>query len=106
MHRVGTEMQRWCGLIEAEISSWPHVSARPMFGMAAFYRGVKIFAAIPRTRAAETETSLLLKLPGVDDERLKRASGPGAGWAAFELESDRDVAVAVQWLERAYRKAR
>ena len=77
-----------------------------MFGMLALYRGRKIFAALPRTRAAETEFSLLIKLPGADHPRLRGASGPGAGWTTFEMNSESEIAEAVRWLERAYQNAK
>ena len=104
--KTNAEMQRWCTLLEEEISVWPQVNSRPMFGMLALYRGKKIFAALPRTRAAETEFSLLIKLPGVDHPRLRDASGPGAGWTTFEMNSESDIAEALRWLESAYRKAK
>ena len=104
--KASAEMQRWSALLEEEISGWPQVSSRPMFGMLAFYRGKKIFAALPRTRAAETDSSLLIKLPGVEHPRLKRGSGPGAGWATFEMSSEADLAEALRWLEVAYQRAR
>ena len=102
LFKIDTEMERWCALLEQELLAWPEVSAKPMFGMIGFYRGKSIFAAIPRTRAAETARSLLIKLPGLNDKRLKRASGPGSGWAAYELESANDLTDALKWLERAY----
>ncbi len=96
-------MQRWCARLEDELSTWPQVHTKPMFGMMAFYRGKNIFAAVPRSRAAGTETSLLIKLPGVRDDRLRRSSGPGAGWVSLEI--DADSAGALRWLERAYERA-
>ncbi|HEV8430152.1 MAG TPA: hypothetical protein VGQ41_19780 [Pyrinomonadaceae bacterium] len=104
LFKIDTEMQRWCALLGQEISAWPEVSAKSMFGMTGFYHGKSIFAAIPRTRAAETARSLLIKLPGVSDIRLKPASGPGSGWVVFELESSNDINEALLWLERAYEK--
>lgn len=76
-----------------------------MFGMLALYRGKTIFAALPRTRAAHTPSSLLIKLPGVRGARVRGASGPGAGWVTFEMASEADIAEALGWLERAYRQA-
>jgi hypothetical protein len=104
--KTAIDMQRWCAVLEEELSAWPLVSSRPMFGMRAFYRGRNIFAALPGTRAADTEFSLLIKLPGVRDERLRGASGPGAGWVTFEMSSSSDITEALRWLERAYEKAR
>jgi hypothetical protein len=102
LFKIDTEMQRWCAMLEQELLAWPDVSAKPMFGMIAFYRSKSIFAALPRTRAAETARSVLIKLPGLNDKRLKRASGPGRGWAAYELQSAQDITEALTWLERAY----
>ena len=102
--KIDAEMQRWCALLGQEISAWPDVSAKPMFGMTGFYHGKSIFAAIPRTKAPVTARSILIKLPGVNNNRLKSASGPGSGWVAFELESSNDINEALLWLERAYEK--
>ncbi len=102
LFKIDSEMQQWCALLEQELLAWPEVSAKPMFGMIGFYHGKSIFAAIPRTRAAETARTLLIKLPGLDDKRLKRASGPGSGWISYELESANDITEALTWLERAY----
>jgi hypothetical protein len=104
--KIGEEMQRWSALIGDELASWPNVTSRPMFGMTAFYRGPRIFAAVPRTRAARTERSLLIKLPGVKHRRLTTSSGPGAGWVTFELEREGDIAAALEWLEKAYERAK
>ena len=77
-----------------------------MFGMLALYRGKSIFASLPRSRGAGTESSMLLKLPGIRHERLRSGSGPGAGWVTFELNSDDDIREALRWLDRAYRQAK
>lgn len=102
---IDAEMQRWCALLEQELFAWPDVSAKPMFGMTGFYHGKSIFATIPRTKAAESARSVLIKLPGVTDRRLKRASGPDSNWVAFELASLNDITEAMMWLERAYQRS-
>ena len=99
-------MQRWSAVLEEELSSWPRVTSRPMFGLAGYYRDRKIFAAIPRTRAADTPFSLLIKLPGAQSARLAKGRGPGAGWVTFAMESESDLAEALRLLGRAYEKAR
>ena len=48
--------------MESELLSWPHVTARPMFGMVGFYRKGKIFAAIPRNRTLANRDAVLFKL--------------------------------------------
>jgi hypothetical protein len=102
---VSLEMQRWCALLEDEVSGWRQVHTKPMFGMVALYRGDRIFAALPRTRAAESANSLLIKLPGVRGDRLSAASGPGKAWVSFEMESSDDISEVLRLLQRAYKKA-
>lgn len=99
---IDAEMQRWCAVLEQELFAWPDVTAKPMFGMTGFYHGKKIFAAIPKTKAPESARSVLIKLPGVKDRRLRSASGPDSAWVAFELESLNDIPEALKWLEQAY----
>jgi TfoX/Sxy family transcriptional regulator of competence genes len=101
---IDAEMQRWCALVEQELFAWPEVTAKPMFGMTGFYHGKNIFAAIPRTKAAHSARSLLIKLSGVKDKRLKLAAGPDSAWVAFELESLNDIPEALKWLEQAYQQ--
>jgi hypothetical protein len=98
-------MERWCALLEDEVSGWREVETRPMFGLLALYRGERIFAALPKTRAAETANSLLIKLPGVQGERLVAASGPGKAWVGFEMQSADDIPEVLRLLQRAYKKA-
>jgi hypothetical protein len=104
LFKIDDEMQRWCALLGQEVLEWPKVSAKPMFGMTGFYHSKSIFAAIPRTKAPGSARSLLIKLPGANDARLKFASGPGSGWVTFELQSENDINEALQWLERAYER--
>ncbi|MGE5603194.1 MAG: hypothetical protein ACM30E_09090 [Nitrososphaerales archaeon] len=101
--KVDAEMQRWCALLLDEVSTWPDVTSRPMFGMVGLYRGKNIFAAVPRTRAPRTPFSVLVKLPG---GRRSDASVPGAGWVTFEMESSGDTSEALRSLARAYDRAK
>lgn len=104
--KVNVEMQRWSAALADEISAWPRVTSRPMFGLLGFYRGEKIFAALPRTRAIDTPYSLMVKLPAAKNKRLKAGGGPGAGWKTFEMTSDDDLTEALELLQRAYEQAR
>jgi len=104
-------MQHWCAVVEHEVLTWPQVTSRPMFGMLACYRDGSIFAALPRTRAAETPFSFLVKLPnekrlGLRDDGFRRARGPSAGWTTFTMESAADIREALRWLERAYSRTK
>jgi len=84
--------------LERELASWPQVSTKPMFGMLAFYRGKRIFAALPRTRALGADNALIYKLP---------TGAAGAGWNTVELTQDTaGMKDALRCLERAYRQAR
>jgi hypothetical protein len=123
MLRIPEEMKEWAGLLEAELASWPEVSARPMFGMRAFYRKRRIFAAVPRTRALNSPTSVIFKLHAqpskkagnawdrqrqfhdMEDSRLKELRMTSAGWLSFELNSAEDIRDALYWFEQAYNKA-
>ena len=103
--KVDPEVRRWCEMLELELIGWPQVTTRPMFGLAAFYRSADIFAALPRTRGADSPSSMLIKLPGVRSGRLHSGKGTGKGWVTFAMESETDVAEALRWLEQAYVKA-
>lgn len=104
--KVDVEMQRWSTALADELSTWPDVTSRPMFGLLGFYRGKTIFAALPKTRAIDTPYSLMVKLPPTKNRRLKSGKGPGADWMTFEMTSEADFGEALRWLERAYEKAR
>lgn len=103
--KIDDDMRRWSEAVEAELVRWPDVYTRPMFGMIAFYRGPHIFAALPRTRAAGTKRSILMKLPHSRDDRLVGAASPGRGWVTFEMQDDGDIANVLHWILRAYEKA-
>ncbi len=105
--------------LERELASWPRVTAKPMFGMLAFYRGKQIFAALPRTRALGAENAILCKLPagsrsegrqaGGKKSGSRKSSNPGKGWKTIEIGSSShgsDIREALGWLERAYEQAR
>ncbi|MGA3239082.1 MAG: hypothetical protein ABSG03_22620 [Bryobacteraceae bacterium] len=86
-------------LLAEELSRWPGVSMRPMFGLHAFYRGAVIFAMLPDKRALESAKAIAYKLPyGVQSKE------PGK-WKFFELENDRDIGEALVTLDKAYRMA-
>ena len=111
--RVSVETRRLAALIEAEAAGWKGVSTRPMFGMIGLYRGRRIFAVLPRTRALGTSDAIGLRFPSPsrhvlaqmrDDDRIVRAH-PDGKWTSFLIESDADLHDALEWLELAYRQA-
>ena len=111
---VSEETRRWSALLESELLSWPGVIAKRMFGFCAFYRGKKIFAALPNSRGFGPEASILLKfdplLPGLlrRAQRDSRVHGntPGKGWFSFTLSSDTDLHDALWWLNHSYESAK
>ncbi len=112
--KISEGMKQWCALLEEELSSWPQVQRRPMFGMLAFYRKGRIFAAIPRSRTPERSDSVIFKLQGASPALAQKALAhprvttgfmPKAGWIAMELESIEHVHDALSWFAHAYELA-
>ena len=104
----------WSAAFAEELEGWPGVSSRPMFGFTALYRGKRIFAALPRTRAMGSPNALAFKLENAGPRilaRLRRESRIGttvmraSRWYVFEMASDRDWKDALDWLGRAYEAA-
>jgi hypothetical protein len=121
--RISEEMKEWSALLAAEVERWPGVNSRPMFGMRAFYRKRRIFAAVPKTRALNSPTSVIFKLHGqpptkainktwdrqrqfhdMEDSRLRELEMNKTGWLSFELNSTEDLRDALYWFEQAYNK--
>jgi len=116
MPPVSEEMKEWSAMLERELSTWPKVSSRPMFGMRGFYRGKKIFAALPVTRGFGTPNQLIFRIQPMPPELLDRAKSepridletrtPGAKWFTFGLSSATDLRDALWWLNQAYDRAK
>jgi len=101
-------------MLAGEVTGWPGVTARPMFGLSAVYRKEAIFAVLPKTRGMESGNSLAFKIPGASARTRKRLQADGriqesviqkARWFVFEMESDADVRGALGWLSEAYEAA-
>ena len=111
---VSEVMKAWAAALQAEATGWPRVSTRPMFGFAALYRGNKIFAILPRTRAIGSPNSLAFKLKNAGprlltklrkETRISTTVMRTTRWFVFELASDRDLKDALRWLNHAYEAA-
>jgi hypothetical protein len=107
-------MKVWSSALAGEVTTWPRVKTRLMFGFTALYRAERIFAVLPRTRGVETAASLAFKLEGnapsvrarlEKDVRIGSTQMQKARWFTFELRSDGDLHAALSWLEQAYRAA-
>ena len=84
-------MRRACALLAEEISGWPEVSMRPMFGLRAVYRNGVIFAMLPDKRALESPTAIAYK--------------EGGKWVLFEVGDENDLGRALAVIEMAYVRA-
>jgi hypothetical protein len=116
MPRISEEMKQLCAMLGNELSTWPKVTTRPMFGLRGFYRGKNIFAALPVTRAIKNPNSLIFRIKPMPPELLERAkkepridtesAAPGAKWLSFMLNSEADFRDALWWLNQAYDRAK
>jgi hypothetical protein len=109
---VDDEMKELSAMLEKEISDWPGVSKKAMFGFQGLYRDGVIFAALPRSRAMNSPRSIIFKFASLTpailgsakkDSRVDSVSStPGSGWFAFELNEASATQGALGWLGRAY----
>lgn len=116
MPLASEEMKQWSAMLGEELSTWPKVTSRPMFGLRGFYRGKKIFAALPVTRGIRNPNALIFRIKPIPSELLERAKKepridtesriPSAKWFIFELSSEADLRDALWWLNQAYEHAK
>jgi hypothetical protein len=116
MPLASEEMKQWSTMLGGELSTWPQVTARPMFGLRGFYRGKKIFAALPVTRAIKNPNSLIFRIKPMPPDLLERAKKepridtentvPSAKWFTFKLNSEADFRDALWWINQAYDHAK
>jgi hypothetical protein len=88
---VSEEMRRARALLAEEISGWPNVSMRLMFGFRAVYRDGVIFAMLPDKRALESPTAIAYKQRGK--------------WVLFDVGDGQDLRGALAVVVKAYEKA-
>jgi len=116
MPPASEEMKQWSAMLGKELSAWPKVTARPMFGLRGFYRAKNIFAALPVTRGFSTPNSLIFRIKPMPADLLERARKepridtktrvPNAKWFIFELHSEADFRDVLWWLNQAYEHAK
>ena len=109
-------MKEWSAMLGQELDKWPKVTARPMFGMKCYYRGAKVFGALPVTRSIRSASAFMFKIKPMPSDLLKRASGDPRitsddrlqvrKWYVFELNSAGDLNDALWWLNQAYERAK
>jgi hypothetical protein len=111
---ISNQMREWSTMLEGEVVTWPNVTAKKMFGMKSLYRGKRIFAALPLTRALISEDTLIFKLEKPSkavaprlksDMRIIEEFGIGTRWYGFRITSNEDLHDAIEWLAIAYEAA-
>jgi hypothetical protein len=111
MPPISEEMKLWSAMLKTELTGWPQVTSRPMFGMSGFYRRKKIFAALPVTRGFDTPSSIIFRFDPMPADLNQRAFKepritPGTRWFSFEVQSTVDLRDALWWLNQAYEAAK
>jgi hypothetical protein len=116
MPLASEEMKQWSAMLGSELSGWPKVQTRPMFGLRGYYRGKKIFAALPVTRGIRNPNALIFRIQPMPPDLLERAKKevridtenriPSAKWFLFEVHSETDLRDALWWLNQAYEHAK
>lgn len=111
MPRISEEMKQWSVMLKTEVSSWPQVSSRPMFGMQGLYRGKRIFGGLPVTRGFDTPNSVIFRFDPMPQDLEQRVMKepritPGKLWFSFEVGSTADLRDALWWLNQAYERAK
>lgn len=101
--------------IEGEVSSWPQVNLKPMFGMTAIYRGKTIFGLLPKTRSLHSGDSIWMKFAKLTPAIKKRLQNEprilpprkptGAQWYTISTVTPEDYGFVVEWLAIAHQAA-
>lgn len=86
--RPSEAMKRTSVLLAEEMSNWPGVTMRPMFGLRAVYRDGVIFAMLPEKRSFEVPDGIAYKSDGK--------------WTVLEIGDERGIGKALGVLEKAY----
>ena len=108
------EMKAWAAALVVETATWPQVQSRVFFGFTALYRGDKIFALLPRSRALEPPNSIAFKLESAGprivararrDSRIGHTEMQKTRWFTFALSAEGDLRDVLEGLLRAYEAA-
>ena len=111
MPPISEEMKQWSVMLKAEVSGWPRLYTKPMFGMMGLFRGKKIFGGLPVTRGFDTPNSVIFRFdpmpPDLEQRALKDSRiAPGKRWFSFNVASAADLHEALWWLNQAYEKTK
>lgn len=111
MPPISEEMKQWSAMLKTEVSGWPQISTKPMFGMMGLYRRKKIFGGLPVTRGFDTPNSVIFRFDPMPQELEQRAQkdsriAPGKRWFSFNMRSAEDLREALWWLNQAYERTK
>ena len=109
MPPISEEMKQWSAMLKTEVSGWPQISTKPMFGMMGLYRRKKIFGGLPVTRGFDTPNSVIFRFDPMPQDLEQRALKdsrivPGKRWFSFNVGSAEDLRDALWWLNQAYER--
>jgi len=111
MPPISEEMKQWSAMLKTEVSGWPQISTKPMFGMMGLYRRRKIFGGLPVTRGFDTPNSVIFRFdpmpPDLEQRALKDSRiAPGKRWFSFNVGTTADLRDALWWLNQAYERTK
>jgi hypothetical protein len=111
MPTISEEMKQWSAMLKTEVSGWPQISTKPMFGMMGLYRGKRIFGGLPVTRGFDTPNSVIFRFDPMPEDLEQRALkdsriAPGKRWFSFNVGSTEDLRDALWWLNQAYERTK
>ena len=110
------ELQSLIAAVAHEVSSWPRVQLKPMFGMTAIYRNGTIFGLLPKTKSIRDGDEIWLKFPKLTPAIRKRISAEsriipprhpnGARWHTLSEITPEDYSFVIEWLGTAFEAAK
>ena len=111
MPPISEEMKQWSAMLKTEVSGWPQIATKPMFGMMGLYRRKKIFGGLPVTRGFDTPNSVIFRFDPMPQDLEQRALkdsriAPGKRWFSFKVRSAEDLRDALWWLNQAYERTK
>ena len=111
MPPISEDMKQWSAMLKTEVSGWPQISTKPMFGMMGLYRRKKIFGGLPVTRGFDTPNSVIFRFDPMPQDLEQRALkdsriAPGKRWFSFNVGSTEDLRDALWWLNQAYERTK
>lgn len=109
-------MKSLVAAIEREVSSWPQVNLKAMFGMTAIYRGKSIFGLLPKTRSLYANDCVWMKFGKITPAIKKKLEAEsrilpprhpkGAQWYTISSVTPAEYGFTIEWLAIAHEAAK